>query len=62
MLYYDYITNYYRLIPFYLSKQGELDAGPKAIQQIAFVGLLKKLNANDNDESMLILTTEMKQN
>ena len=48
-------------MPFYLSKQGELDAGPKVIQQIEFVGLLKKLNANDNDESMLILTTEMKQ-
>ena len=36
-----------------LSRQKELDADPKAIQQIEFIGQLKKLNA---DESMFILT------
>ena len=41
-----------------LSRQKELDADPKAIQQIEFLGQLKKLNnANDAVESMLFLTT-----
>ena len=46
-----------------LSRQKELDADPKAIQQIEFVGQLKKLdnnyNATDevgNDQSMFRLT------
>ena len=45
-----------------LSRQKELDADPKAIQQIEFVGQLKEMdgdgNATDagNDESMFIST------
>ena len=40
-----------------LSREKELDTGPKAIQQIEFVGQLKKLNNdNNNVESMFILT------
>ena len=45
-----------------LSRQKELDADPKAIQQIEFVGKLKKLDAEDNatdagdnDQSMFVL-------
>ena len=59
---FDYIKNYYRLIAVDLSRQKELDADPKAIQQIEFVGLLKKLDDNDNvtddsnDQSMFVLT------
>ena len=36
------MKNYYRLIAANLSRQKELDANPKAIQQIEFVGQLKK--------------------
>ena len=51
------IKNHYRLIVINLSRQKELDADSKAIQQIEFVGQLKKLNAdNNNDESMSVLT------
>ena len=57
LLDYDYIKNHYRLIAVDLSRQKELDADPKAIQQIEFVGQLKKLNDdNNNVESMFILT------
>ena len=38
-----------------LSRQNELDADPKAIQQTEFVGQLKKLGAGDSAESMFIL-------
>ena len=38
----DYIENHYTLIPVDLSRQKELDTDPKAIQQIEFVGKLKK--------------------
>ena len=41
--------NHYRLIAVNLSRQKELDAYLKAIQQIEFIGQLKKLDANDND-------------
>ena len=37
LLDYDYNKNRYRLIAADLSKQNELDADPKAIQQIKFV-------------------------
>ena len=37
----DYIKNHYRLIAANLSRQKELDADVKAIQQIEFVGQLK---------------------
>ena len=42
LLDYDYIKNYYRLIAFDLSRQKELDADPKVIQQIEHFGQLKK--------------------
>ena len=57
LLDYDYIRNHYMLIAVDLKRQKESNADPKAIQQIAFVGQLKKLNnANNNPESMFILT------
>ena len=31
-----------------LSRQNELDSGPKAIQQIEFIGQLKKLDVDNN--------------
>ena len=46
-VYYDYIKNHYRLIVVNLSRQKELDADPKAIHHIEFVGQLKKLDADD---------------
>ena len=39
--YYEYIKNHYRLIAVDLSRQIELDADPKAIQQLQFIGQLK---------------------
>ena len=63
MLDYDCIKSHYRLITVDLSRQKELDADPKAIQQIQFVGQLRKLDYNDNttdkgnDQSMLVLKT-----
>ena len=57
LLDYDYIKNHYRLIAVDLSRQKELDADPKAIQQIEFVGQLK--NPDDAvvaNESMFVLT------
>ena len=58
LLDYDYIKNHYRLIPVDLSRQKELNADPKAIHQIEFVGQLKNVgNTNaDGAESMFILT------
>ena len=38
LLDYEYIKNHYRLIAGDLSRQKELDADPKTIQQIKFVG------------------------
>ena len=38
LLDYDYIKNHYRLIAIDLSRQKELDADLKAIQQLEFVG------------------------
>ena len=48
LLDYDYIKNLYRLIAVSLSRQKQLDVNPKAIQQIQFVGQLKKLDINSN--------------
>ena len=39
-----YFKNHYRIIAVELSRQKELDADSKAIQQIEFVGQLKNLN------------------
>ena len=45
------------LIAIDLSRQKELDADSKAIQQMGFIGQLKKLdNTNTNDESIFTLT------
>ena len=45
------------LIAIDLSRQKELDADSKAIQQMGFIRQLKKLdNTNTNDESMFTLT------
>ena len=52
LLDYEYIKNDYRLIAVDLS---ELDADLKAIQQIEFLGELKKLTADNNVKSMLVL-------
>ena len=57
MLDYDYIKNHYRLIAVNLSRQKELDADPKAIQQTEFVGQIR--NSDDAivaNESMFVLT------
>ena len=49
---YDYIKNHYILTAINLSKQKESDFDPKAIQQIEFVGKLKKkLDDDDGAES-----------
>ena len=41
LLDYDYFKRNYQLISVYLSKQRELEADPRAIQQIEFIGTLK---------------------
>ena len=41
LLDYDYFKKNYQLIAIDLSKQRELDADPRAIQQIEFIGMLK---------------------
>ena len=41
LLDYDYFKKNYQLIAVYLSKQRELDADPRAIQQIEFIGMIK---------------------
>ena len=57
LLDYLYIKNHYRFIAVDLSRQKELGADSKAIQQIEFVGQLKKLdNTNANAESIFVLT------
>ena len=48
LLDYDYIKNHYILIAIDSSRQKEKDFDPNAIQQIKFVGRLKKLDANYN--------------
>ena len=41
MLDYQYLKDHYQLIAVYLSKQKELDADPRAIQQIEFYEMFK---------------------
>ena len=41
LLDYDYLKKNYQLIAVDLSKQRELDADPRPIQQIEFIGMLK---------------------
>ena len=49
--------NHYRLIAVDLSRQKQLDADPKAIQQLEFVGQLKNADGTNGDEtqSMFVL-------
>ena len=57
LLDYDYIKNHYRLMAVKLSRQKELNADPKAIQQKELVEQLK--NPGDmvaGNESMFVLT------
>ena len=51
LLDYDYIKNQYGLIAVDLSRQKELDAHPKAIQQMEFVGQLNNNNSNNNSNN-----------
>ena len=61
LLNYDYIKYHYRLIAVDLSKQKQLDADRKPIQQIEFFGQLKRLDNNSNatdpgnDQSRFVL-------
>ena len=57
MLGYNYIKNYYRLIAV-LSRQKELDADPKTIQQMECVRKLKNEDGinSDGTQSIFILT------
>ena len=48
MLDYKYIKSHYRLIAVDSGRLKESDAGPKRIQQIEFVGQLKRLDDNGN--------------
>ena len=58
LLNYDYMKNHYRLIEVDVSRQKELNADPKAIQQIWIVGQLKNVdndyNAIDGGETQTI--------
>ena len=61
LLDYEYIKCHYRLITVDLSRQKELDADPKSIQQTEFVEQLRELDGNgnatdaSNDQSMFLL-------
>ena len=50
LLDYQYLRNHYHLTAVDLSKQKELDADPRAIQQIEFYGILK-----DNSQVCTVL-------
>ena len=55
---YQYIKNRYKLLAVHLSRPKELDADPKAIQQIEFVGQLTNTGGVNADctQSMFVLT------
>ena len=55
LLDYGYIKNHYRLVAVDLSRQKELDADFKAIQEIEFIGQLKNpCNATVVNESVFV--------
>ena len=49
LLDYGYIQSHYKLIAVNLGRQKELDADPKAIEEIEFVGQLKNINGINAD-------------
>ena len=58
MLDYEYIRNHYKIIAADLSRQKELDADSKAVQQIELVGkFLRENNQVIANEYMFLLTT-----
>ena len=59
---FDYIKNHYRLIAVDLSRQKELDADSKAIQQIEFIGQWKRLNVNNNNDQFMFILTNLEKN
>ena len=65
LLNYDYMKNHYRLIEVDVSRQKELNADPKAIQQIWIVGQLKNVdndyNAIDGDVTQTIFILKILQ-
>ena len=54
---YNYFNKYYKLIVIDLTEQQELDADPKAIQQINFTGNLNR-SQNVNDNTILFFIIE----
>ena len=50
LLDYNYYNNYYKMIAKDLSKQQALDADPKAIKQITFIG---NINRRENDNTII---------
>ena len=57
LLDYSYFKNYYKMIVIDLSKQQELDADPRAIEQINFTANLD----TDGNTTMLFIIEEVKQ-
>ena len=57
LLDYNYIKNHYRSITVDLSRQKELEADSKAIQQVEFVGQLKNVDGinADGTQNLFIL-------
>ena len=62
MLDYEYIKNHLRLIAVNLSRQKELDADPKAIQEIKFVGQLKSAYYAIVDGEPMFVSTILEKN
>ena len=63
MLDYDFIKNDYILIAVDLSRQKQLDADPKAIQEIELVGQWKNvdgINADGADSMFILMILEKK--
>ena len=57
LLDYHYLKNYYKMIAIDLSRQQELDADPKAIQQINFTGNIDR----PGKTTMLFIIEEAKE-
>ena len=57
LLDYNYLNKHYKMIAIYLSKQKELDADPKAIEEINFTGKLNR----DEGATMFFIIEEAKE-